>query len=73
MIVEAVLRKDLSSSPTSSHRQGGDSMTEMGLPQNGCFIMENPFQMDNFGGTPILGNLHMGICQDSIVTITDWG
>ena len=26
---------------------------------NGWFIMENPIKMGWFGGTPILGNLHM--------------
>ena len=29
-----------------------------GLPENDGFLMENPFQMGCFGGTPILGNLH---------------
>ena len=32
----------------------------MGDPQNGWFIRENPIKMDDFRGTPISGNIHMG-------------
>ena len=31
----------------------------MGVPRNRLFIMENPIKMDDLGGTPISGNLHM--------------
>ena len=33
----------------------------MGVPQNRLFIRENPTKMNDFWGTPILGNLHMNI------------
>ena len=32
----------------------------MGVPKNGCFIMETSVEMDDLGGAPILGNLHRG-------------
>ena len=31
---------------------------EIGVPQNGWFIMENPIKMDDLGGTIIFGNTH---------------
>ena len=31
----------------------------MGVPKNGRFIMEIPIKMDDLGGTPISGNLHL--------------
>ena len=30
-----------------------------GAIQNGWFIMEHPIKMNDLGGTPISGNLHM--------------
>ena len=30
----------------------------MGVPPDGWFIRENRIKMDDFGGTPILGNTH---------------
>ena len=32
---------------------------KIGVPQNGWFIVENPIEMDVFGGTPIFGNTHL--------------
>jgi hypothetical protein len=34
----------------------------MWVPPNGWFIMENRIQNGWFGGTPILGNLHISVC-----------
>jgi hypothetical protein len=31
----------------------------MEVPPNGWFIVENAIKMDNFGGSPISGNLHI--------------
>jgi hypothetical protein len=30
-----------------------------GFPIAGCFTTEKPSKMDDFGGTPISGNLHI--------------
>ena len=32
---------------------------KIGAPQNGWFIMENLIKMDDLGGTPIFGNIHL--------------
>ena len=32
---------------------------QMKILNNGWFIVENPIEMDDLGGTPIPGNLHM--------------
>ena len=39
-----------------NHHMG---VPEMGVPQNGWFIVENPSIDGRFRGIPILGNLHM--------------
>ena len=34
---------------------------KIGIPQNGWFITENPIKMDDLGGTPIFGNIHISL------------
>ena len=41
----------------------------MGVPQNGWFIRGNPIKMDDFRGTPILGNLQITI-KSPVVKLT---
>ena len=41
---------------SSDHAYGGFHQSE---PRNAWFIMANPMNMDDEGGTPILGTLHM--------------
>ncbi len=41
---------------------------EIGVPQNGWFIMEHPIKMDDLG-TPIFGNIHMIFIQGSLQNI----
>ena len=33
------------------------------VPQNGCFIMENPIKMDDLGDTPVFGNTQIQISR----------
>ena len=39
----------------------------MGVPQNGWFIRGRPIKMDDFPGTPILGNHHVNIVSMHIL------
>ena len=43
------------------NKWGGVRKWEMGVPQNGWYLMENLRKMNDLGGTPILGNLHIYI------------
>jgi hypothetical protein len=55
--------------PITASRRGSNFMTifwgfpEIGLPQNGWFIMENLSINGRFGGTPSLGNLIYEIAE----------
>ena len=43
-----------------NHEPKGPRWPNHWYPQNGWFIMENHFKMDDFGGTTIFGNFHLG-------------
>jgi hypothetical protein len=42
-----------------SEHIGNWGFPEIRIPPNGWFITENPTKMDDFGDTPILGNLQL--------------
>ena len=42
---------------TSDPVYGG--VPSMEIPKHGWFVIENPFKIDDFGGTPISGNHHI--------------
>ena len=41
----------------------------LGVPQNAWFIRGNPIKMDDLGGTPILGHLHVELWEKCHKTI----
>ena len=44
---------------------------EIGVPQNGWFIMENPIKLDDLGPTPIFGNTQVTQMSKWIIQIDE--